>query len=288
METGSISSDSPDTLAMSCPGCGYSLRGIRSERCPECGVPLEWDTLSASRLPWAHRKTIGRWRAYWRTNWLAILRPGKLAAEIDRPVSVGDARRYRQLTVLWAWLASVGWPVSAVSGRLEIFQGRSSDVHGLGWWLEVLVAVAAALGSWLAFYLISDAASFFFNPRRLPVARQERAVALSYYAQSALAWLWAPSVLAWLGSAIRSENFHDGIEQIAGPMLMASYCLYALIALLYWIEMIVLMRRVVGGQTARTVAMAIYLPIAWFVLFAICGLIPLAVAYVSLIILSFR
>ena len=31
------------TLALHCPGCGYSLEGAASERCPECGeaVPAE-------------------------------------------------------------------------------------------------------------------------------------------------------------------------------------------------------------------------------------------------------
>ncbi len=24
--------------SLSCPGCGYDLRGIESERCPECGI----------------------------------------------------------------------------------------------------------------------------------------------------------------------------------------------------------------------------------------------------------
>jgi hypothetical protein len=169
-----------------------------------------------------------------------------------------------------------------------MFEGRSSAVHGLGWGLEALTLVAAALASWLAFYLISDAASFFFNPRHLPAERQDRAVALSYYAQSALAWMWMPSLLTLLGIAIQSQKFHDGTEQLVRPLLTAGLCLYAGIALLYWIEMIVLMRRVIGGPHARTAAMALYQPIAWFVLFGVCGLIPLAVGYVSLIILSFR
>jgi hypothetical protein len=288
MQTGSISSsDLLDASVPLCPKCGYSLRGISSEQCPECGATLDWETLARSHLPWEHRKSLGWWRAYWRMNRLAILRPGKLAAEIDRPVSLAIAKRYRNLTVLWAWLASAGWSVGPLAARLGMFEGRSPHVHGLGWWMEGVTVLASAFASWLAFYLISDAASFFFNPRSLPVERRDRAVALSYYAQSALAWLWVPSVLAGLGIAVQSQKFHDGTEQLVRPLLTASFCLYVGIALLYWIETIMLMRRVIGGQPARTVAMAIYQPIAWFVLFGVCGLIPLAVAYISLIILSF-
>ena len=282
------SSDSLDASAPICPRCGYSLQGISSEQCPECGLAIEWDTLSVSQLPWAHRASIGRWKAYWRTNLLAIFRPGKLAAEINRPVSPGDARRFRQFTVLLAWLALAGWSAGAVATRLGMFEGGSSDVRGLGWWLEACTTLAAALAGWLALYLISDAASFFFNPPSLPVARQDRAVGLSYYAQAALAWLWMPSVLALVGVTIESGHYHDGTERFVSLFMSASYCLYGVIFLLCGCGMIVLMRRVTGGQAARTVVMAIYLPIAWFVLFAICGLIPLAVLYVSLIILSFH
>jgi hypothetical protein len=102
----SPSADSLDASAPTCRNCGYSLKGISSQKCPECGLPIEWESLSASQLPWEHRESIGWWRAYWQTNLLAIFRPTKLAAEINRPVSLGGARRFGQVTVLFAWLAS--------------------------------------------------------------------------------------------------------------------------------------------------------------------------------------
>jgi len=37
-----------------CPVCGYNLRGLDSQKCPECGATLDWRALSAGlkRGPW--------------------------------------------------------------------------------------------------------------------------------------------------------------------------------------------------------------------------------------------
>jgi len=52
---------------LNCPKCGYSLRGLTSERCPECGMSLAEVNALGSAIPWVHRRSIGTWRAYWRT-----------------------------------------------------------------------------------------------------------------------------------------------------------------------------------------------------------------------------
>jgi len=46
-----------------CPECGYSLRGLTSDRCPECGLALGQIRALGTTIPWAHRRAIGSWRA---------------------------------------------------------------------------------------------------------------------------------------------------------------------------------------------------------------------------------
>src|SRR5688572_15202434 len=105
-----------------CPGCGYDLRGIESERCPECGVLVDRAGAVISRIPWAHREQIGKWRAYWRTVRRAMFHPVALAAEVSRPVRFDDAKRFSRRTallawatlvplILWAWAATMKFPV---------------------------------------------------------------------------------------------------------------------------------------------------------------------------------
>src|SRR5437867_2522049 len=86
--------------ALYCPECGYDLHGIESARCPECGQSIDRATLSESRIPWVHRREIGRVRAYWRTLWLAILRPRRIAMDIAAPAHLRDAEMFRRVTVI--------------------------------------------------------------------------------------------------------------------------------------------------------------------------------------------
>src|SRR3954466_6785156 len=94
-------SDVAETLY--CPDCNYDLRGIgEADRCPECGLAIDRDELATSRIPWVHRHRIGRFRAYWRTVWLAMVRTKSLGREVHRPVAYADAQRFRVVTCLLA------------------------------------------------------------------------------------------------------------------------------------------------------------------------------------------
>src|SRR5438477_13137741 len=82
-----------------CPDCGYDLRGLSSERCPECGLSID-AAMVESPIPWAHRARIGRLRAFRRTVILATFRPKRLAAAVAVTVDYADARLFRRLVVL--------------------------------------------------------------------------------------------------------------------------------------------------------------------------------------------
>ena len=58
-EPPSIPTDDP-TVGRFCPDCGYDLRGISSDRCPECGHAVDPTSLAISIIPWTHRRSLGR------------------------------------------------------------------------------------------------------------------------------------------------------------------------------------------------------------------------------------
>src|SRR4051812_46128223 len=88
--------------ALYCPACGYDLRGIASDRCPECGATIHRASLRESSLPWARRQQVGAWRAYRRTVWTATWRVRRVADGVARPVDARDARHFATLTGLIA------------------------------------------------------------------------------------------------------------------------------------------------------------------------------------------
>ncbi len=96
-----------------CVDCGYDLRGLTSERCPECGVSIVELHGGQSLIPWVHRKHVGFWRAYWKTVWLVFRRPKTLALEMVRKVDWGDSQSFRWTTTAIAYacvlLATLTW-----------------------------------------------------------------------------------------------------------------------------------------------------------------------------------
>src|SRR5215204_4041683 len=77
-----------------CPECGYNLHALHGiDRCPECGLAIDRQGFARSQIPWVHRRHVGRVRAYWRTLWMATLRPARIAAEASRRVGYVDAQR---------------------------------------------------------------------------------------------------------------------------------------------------------------------------------------------------
>src|SRR3954447_2307955 len=98
----------PSEYDIFCEGCGYSLAGSVTDRCPECGRAYDPNELPFARIPWLHRRRIGRWRAYWATVRMIIRKPRRFALELCRPVrvSAADARLFRRATIRLA-VASV-------------------------------------------------------------------------------------------------------------------------------------------------------------------------------------
>jgi hypothetical protein len=275
-------------ITLVCPECGYDLRAIESGRCPECGLEIDRAAMSVSRLPWAHRRKIGPVRAYWRTNRLAIVRRRRLAEEINRPVSFSDARRFLLVTATLAWIPAAAWIVVGLfsDDGAGLKAGRG---HGITMLLEPLAIAAIVLAPWLFFYMAGAVGSYFFHPKSMPVVRQNRAIALSYYACAPLAWLWLPAAVMGGVYFILSQPWGRSIPD--GWMITASIagvCLILAILLVWWLDTIALLRRTTHCGGGRAAALTCVLPSAWLICFVIAGVVPAAIIYISLVVLSVR
>ncbi len=242
-----------------CQACGYNLRGLTGEVCPECGGSLAGVRSEVCAIPWVHRKELGWWRAYRKTIALVMFRQRRFAEEMARPVSYRDSQLFRWITVAITcipMLASglavliIKAPVPAGDELVRVFW--SNGGFGALWHACFVLYVAAATGL----------PSYFFHPRDVPVTQQNRAIALSYYACGPLAFLAIPIVLC--AAAILTSNARDS----AIPMLLMVFAMTLPIGAIapWWLDLIHLSRRLVPQNPRRALAVALVVPLLWFLL----------------------
>ena len=257
-----------------CPSCSYNLRGLTSDRCPECGLALDAIRSHTSQIPWVHRKKIGWYLAYWKTVWFVMTRRRQMSTETARPVSYSDAQKFRWLTILHAYLpilaatvllyiyAPATWttPKSAFSWAPPGFM-----VGRLSWpvlaFSEVWPVALLHVGFLLWLVAGTGGPSYFFHPRDLPVHEQNRAVALSYYASAALAWTFLPVCLflaPWASPGNR--------EEWSIPCTVLAWALLFVESAALYLDSMFLLARTVPGRAARLRLMGVLLPLLWLVL----------------------
>jgi len=213
-----------------CPECGYSLRGLTSERCPECGLDLGFIEATESLIPWERRREIGRVRAYWRTVLLATFRPRRFCRAAYQDVSYRDAQLFRWLSighVIAGLLAVIGVVALLTDGRL--FEG---PVEETGWWFVGLVGLCGVL----ALVALTGIPSYFFHPRYLPVQRQNRAVALSYYACAPLNMMLPLGVLASTAFWGHGPGSLSGDEWVISTILVCGALALVLATVVSWFD----------------------------------------------------
>ncbi len=208
-----------------CQECGYNLRGLTSDRCPECGRSLEGIRVTISRIPWAHRKEIGRFRAYWKTIWLATFCHPRFCDELARPVSYRDSQSFRWVTIAHAYL-----PILLVTAGVYLF---TADNPFTGEWYGVGFGAASQMGVFLGCVLVfliaaTGVPSYFFRPRDLPVELQNRAIALSYYASGPLAITVLPVVAASGSWLTWDTTFSLGLAAFTIAVLLVEWVVWCL------------------------------------------------------------
>ena len=302
-----------------CPQCGYDLRGTGGEggtrRCPECGLEIDGQGGRVTRIPWAYRRTMGRLTAYRRTAWLATVSPARLAAEADGPVAYRDALRFRLLTCLlatlpvatlilgmMAWYGSAGFINVVSEEALRDLMFADGPNGPRRWFLGVAMPWEAGATFppqlplvlpatlFLAAVLVTGVASYAFHPRRLPVVRQNRAVALSHYACAPLAFLWVPvgafmvvAVLQQMALAAPGSVFPGLINLLA---IVGSVGL-AVVGFLFLRSTLELYRKATQASVVTTVIYWLVFPAAWVACAALAVVaIPWLVGMVRLMVRS--
>jgi hypothetical protein len=288
--TPSSSVQSPLDADIFCPHCAYNLRGVQSANCPECGRPFDRAILASVRLPWAQRQRVGRIRAYWRTVFYALFRPFALAAEMEAGPLLRDARRFWLITVLLAWTPFVILTYVAAFNRPQV---RGINIQ------PVILGQLVTLGSYIAFWPIfifsvgmlvflaaaTGIPSYFCHPRHLEIERQNRAIALSYYACAVLALLAPASLLTaavvWLLFKFDAQKDTFYVTGwIAGLFLVV-------VVLTWYMRTLRIVKMAAQRSRLFTTFLGVVLPFIWAALFILLGVIlPAMIIYFTLFLLS--
>lgn len=196
-----------DDESLLCPFCGYDLRATLSDRCSECGHPIDRAALQTSSIPWAHRRELGSLRAYLKTLWQITLNSSSLACEAAKPQDLHAARIFRRLTALILCAIFLGGFVAILFTNKGLASFAIQPYPAFraatpGWAQDLLVPWSAGatllptlplLLIVLAFYLTGSQAVLFRLPDASPT-RQERLTAIALYTAAPLAWLLPAAV----------------------------------------------------------------------------------------------
>lgn len=295
-----------------CPDCGYDLRAIAAERCPECGLEIDRSLLGKSVIPWSHRMRVGRVRALVRTIWLAIRSPQKLSREVARPESYRDAQQFRWTVVFVAWVPlcvmALVWRMDfgpKAIGFLESLISATGPFPGstvakpfsggfgiaLCWVAGVLVwpVIPVAIAMFLA--IVTGISSYFFHPRKLDTIRQNRAVALSYYAAAPFALFVIPAIIGGIAIGVLHTDIPVEVGEYRVNVAIGLAVGGSLVAVFgaWWLITLRLLHLTTDCTTSRLITAAVLLPIlAGFSFLVGCGLFPAICGFVRLIIESYR
>lgn len=282
-EAGGLSDD------VYCPECDYNLRGLTSDRCPECGSAVDAARLAGSQIPWVHRSRIGWYRAYWQTVWLVMFRTKRFCREIAHPVSYRDSQSFRWVSVLHAFVPMVVVMTVAEFGtpaQERLFTTNPSNAVALG---------VLSVSLFLALAAVTGLPSYFFHPKSLSIEHQNRAIAMSYYSYAGLAW--TPMTFALLGVYLLMSWLDLRTVVIKGVWLDPDVAkmFSAVSAILIfgsqvgasWLSWMRISRRSLLRAPGSFLRMAILVPVLWVLVGGLILVgIPLAFLYVALVFVS--
>lgn len=248
-------SNSIEQPALLCPACGFDLRATISDRCGECGLPFDRAMLTISGIPWAHRRTMGRVRAYLKTLWQITLDRASIRHEASKAQELADGRSFRRVS---AWIVAVSFLVAfgavvSAKGNLAFLAIQPPDLISnlIGpqlpasepWWYDLAVPwsagatiapVVPACLILLAFWLTGAQRFVFRVPKSYSPVQRERAFCLSHYTAAPLVYLLIAVLLLIAGGLISKALNQDDARPMPALVLaigLASLAI-ALVALL--------------------------------------------------------
>ncbi len=253
----------PDHLV--CPECTYDLRGTTEPRCPECGMDLGFLAAGESLIPWERSARGFAAPRYSHTVWLAVSRPQRFSRAACLPVSYAKARQFQLVTVAIV-AATTATPFAILSIRDSNFLPHLADQTS-GWYLAW-----CAVCHLLTLLGITGVPSYLFHPARLSVTRQNRAIAMSYYACAPLALTPIAACVA-VGLIVLAER----VKRIDTLLYLCALFVLVLLLVWYWLTLVHFGQRLMGGSA--WVKVALLTPILWAAVVAVCGVLLPAVGF---------
>ena len=128
-----------DSASQHCVHCGYDLRGLSENRCPECGQAFDPGDPPPADVPWLHRREIGAWTGFWRTVAMVLWDTRHLADQVARFVDVDPhaAKAFRR---------RCGWLTAGSVALLTLLILRPPS--SVGTWREAaLIALSTVPGT---------------------------------------------------------------------------------------------------------------------------------------------
>lgn len=280
--------DDHDVDLLYCPYCGYDLRALAGETCPECGGKVDEVSLKVVQVPWQNSRGIQAPLAMIRTAWRVSFRTKRFCYGICRPVSYQAARSFQFWVVTLLWLGLVTTIAVPILIQYEEF---TNTIDQWGWGLIMATAIPSIIGLWLLLFLATGLHTYWLHPKHIPVEKQNRAVALGYYAcgpllLTALGCLPIAAVIVYMSYLMGPDGdiSHD----------IWIMCLYSLSGLLMVVGCVVFWRTcfVMAGRTAELGPIGRWsLPILQPLLIALLALLPIGLpallVYLCLIFYTF-
>ena len=236
---------------------------------PEATPPL---------IPWEHRKEIGVFKAYWQTVFYVSALKGRLADNMDRPISLASAKRFRFSTVILnvAALAVIFLVSLTTLGIREKILNVQIHVDILALLIGVPIGI---IFSGICLSVVTRAAAWFFCSKKFADDRQDRAIALSYYTCAPLAFMPILPLLAGISLAF--------VPLGSLKIVLLALSVWALLDWLAWYRLVLTaVHTIMGRSVKRTVFTALALPIVWVGIPAMFLLILPAIAMWMLMIAS--
>jgi hypothetical protein len=143
---------------------------------------------------------------------------------------------------------------------------------------------------WLFVFAAAGAPSYWFHPRRLPVIKQNRAVALSHYACAPLILLFPAglcfSLVLAIGGLRRDAPWTYDATVTLG-FGTSSLCILAAAA--FYTNTLRLLRLTTGARARTMIAAGVVLPLSWIACAAVTVFaIPWVIGFLRIVVESLR
>lgn len=264
-------------LELFCPHCNYSLRGLSSANCPECGHDVNQYRTGESKIAWLRVRGWLHPLAFWQTVFQITFRdPKALRFDLFREVDYRHTRAFTWLAALHAWAAIVillaVWPIAPPNNQMGFSFFVAADP------VMQLLAVFTALSLLVGLCMAAGVHTYFFHPRSLPVALQKRAIALSYLSAAPMALLPLFALLAAISVFLTPEKF-DIVRVLLPPSL-------AVFWLILWYRRVTSFNEVLIRDAARGWFLALTWPVVSLLTLLGVGVFLPAVGFYVLVILE--